>query len=73
MLKNGVLNLVLKTKCMVLSHIACHQCAFIKYVGSTAPQPSCCVVDSLKMLQMQNFVKPYPDVHVLATLLTKSF
>ena len=50
------------------------KCAFINYVGSTAPQHSCGIVDSLRMLLMQeNFVKPYSDVHVLATLLTKSF
>ena len=49
-------------------------CAFTKYAGSTVPQDSCGVVDSLRMLLMQeNFVKLYSDVHVLATLLTKSF
>ena len=48
------------------------RCAFIKY--SVHSNVQCGIVDSLRHLLMhENFVKPYSEEHILATLLTKSF
>ena len=48
------------------------QCAYNKYVHPVKNE--CGTSDSLRSLLMhENFIEPYSDEHILATLLTKSF